>query len=148
MGYQIKLLLSPTDLKVTFDFIEYVLTGSSQQNCTSRRILALLNEREVLFAKLTNLEETASGSDIGFGKFVRTVDDDCTTGASDTIVVGLADTADSRNARLDQEVLGEIGHTLLRDHEVGFQFDDVVAYLLDVIFFHSKDFAVCWSGYC
>jgi hypothetical protein len=49
---------------------------------------------------------------------VGAVDDGGAGGLSDAVHVGLAQPPEGRDARLDEEVLREVAHALLRDHQV------------------------------
>ena len=60
----------------------------------------------------------------------------------DTVVVRLADASDGADARLDEEVLSEIGDALFGDEQVGLELDDVVADALDVLLLELKNATV------
>ena len=81
-------------------------------------------------------------TDIRLHKFICTVDNGSSTGPGDPVVVSLADPANGRDAGLHQEVLGKVRHSLLRDHQVWFQGNDLIANLLDKRLLHSQDFTV------
>ena len=54
---------------------------------------------------------------------------------SQSVVVSLLESPDGRDAGLEQEVLCQIGHALLCEHEVWLECDDLVALLSDRLFF-------------
>ena len=58
---------------------------------------------------------------------------------SNAVVVRLPHTADSGDVVLDKEVLGKIRDALFRDDEVGFQGNDVVADLLDILLLNLQE---------
>lgn len=64
---------------------------------------------------------------------VRAVHDGGPRGSSDTIVVGLTNSADGADVVLDQKVGGYIAQTFLRDHHVGLQLSDVGHLLLNIV---------------
>ena len=55
------------------------------------------------------------------------------------VVVRLADATYHRDPGLDEEVLREVRHALLRDDQVGLDRYDVTTDLLDVLLLHLKD---------
>ena len=55
------------------------------------------------------------------------------------VVVRLADATYHRDAGLDEKVLREVRHALLRDDQVGLDRYDVTTDLLDVLLLHLKD---------
>lgn len=57
------------------------------------------------------------------------------------IVVRLPDTTYTADSSLDQEVLSEIWHTFLGDHEVWFDSDHFIADLFDVFLLHLQNLA-------
>lgn len=54
---------------------------------------------------------------------------------SQSVVVSLLESPDGSDAGLEQEVLCQIGHALLCEHEVWLECDDLVALLPDRFFF-------------
>lgn len=95
-------------MQVALDFVQDVLRGPTEKNRTGFGVLALCEVGEVLVAELGDLEETTLGTNVGRGCGEDGVDDCGTGGSCDTVVVRLADTADSCDVGLDEEVLREI----------------------------------------
>jgi len=126
-------------VEVTVDLHEDILGGTTKKDGTGLGVLALLEVGEVLISDLADLKETTSGSDIRVLDLRRLVGDGGTGGTSDTIVIGLADTADTRNAGLDEKVLCQVGHSLLGEDDIGLVGDDIVTDLLNVLLLDSED---------
>lgn len=95
-------------LKVALDFVEDILGGAAEENCTGFGIGTLGNEGKVLVTNFLNLKETTPGPNVRFGNIINTIHDGGTGSARDTVVVSLADTAESSDVALKEVVLSEV----------------------------------------
>jgi hypothetical protein len=130
---------SESIMKVSLDLIEHVLGRASEHNGACLGALALGHEGEVVVADLLDLEEAALGADVAVLQLLGSVGDGGAGHSRHAVVVGLADSADDRAvAVLEQEVLGGVAHSLLRDHYVRLHSQDVLAHLLNLLLFHHQ----------
>ena len=113
-------------LKVALNLIQHVLGPATEKDRAGLGILALLEEGEPLLSDLAHLEQTALGTDVGFLNFIGTADDGGTGGAGHAVVVGLAEATEGGDAGLGEVVLGQIGHALLGNDNVGLECCSVV----------------------
>lgn len=61
-----------------------------------------------LVSELLNVEKTTTGSNVRLLQILDAVDDRCTRGTSNSVVVCLANTAECGDVRLDEIMLGQI----------------------------------------
>mmetsp|Transcript_96815 Transcript_96815/g.260329 ORF Transcript_96815/g.260329 Transcript_96815/m.260329 type:complete len:299 (+) Transcript_96815:355-1251(+) len=122
-------------LQVALHLVEHVSGGAAEDDRAGLGVLALRHEGEVLVADLLDLKQAALGSNGRLGQLLGAVADRRAGDAGDAVVVRLADAADHGDVRLEQEVLRQVGDTLLCDHKVRLDLDDVFAHLLHLILF-------------
>jgi hypothetical protein len=63
---------------------------------------------DLLISKLLDVEKTTLGTDIDLSQVVYSVDDRSSGGASDSVVVGFANSSNRGDVRLDEVMLSEI----------------------------------------
>lgn len=100
-------------MQVALDLVENVLRGPTEENCAGLGVLALCEVGEVLVTELGDLEQAALCTNVGRSCGEDGVDDGSTGCSCDTVVVCLADTTDSCDIGLDEEVLGEVCKVLV-----------------------------------
>ena len=126
-------------LEVTVNLLEHILGGTAEEDGAGLRVLAADDVSEVLITDLLHLEETAASTDIGLLEVAGVVDDSSANGTSDTVVIGLTDTAEHGDVGLAEVVRGKLRDTLLSEDEVGLESNDSVTELLNVLFFLLED---------
>mmetsp|Transcript_76262 Transcript_76262/g.123249 ORF Transcript_76262/g.123249 Transcript_76262/m.123249 type:complete len:388 (+) Transcript_76262:451-1614(+) len=121
-------------LEVALDLVEHVPGGAPQEHRAGLGILALRQEGEVLLPELLDLEHAALGAHHALGELLRAIANVSTCHTSNAVVVSLADAADAGDTALEQEVLGQVGDALLRDHQVRLHLQDIFTDLLHLLF--------------
>mmetsp|Transcript_17104 Transcript_17104/g.49578 ORF Transcript_17104/g.49578 Transcript_17104/m.49578 type:complete len:482 (+) Transcript_17104:407-1852(+) len=119
--------------EVALHLVEHVLGRAAQEDGARLRVLAVHEEGEVLLPDLGHLEEAAARAHVRLFNLLWAVHDGGSAGAGDAVVVRLAHAAEHGDARLDEEVLREVGHALLRHDDVGLDGDDVAADACDPV---------------
>lgn len=130
---------SDSYLQVPLHFVQNVLASAAQHNGARLRVLAFGYEGEVLVADLLDLKQSSLRPNVLLLQLFRSVHDGGAAAAGDAVVVRFADAAQHGDAGPDEEVLSEVRHAFLRDHEVRLHADDVVTKLLDVFLFQLKN---------
>ncbi len=85
----------------------------------------MTRERDSLVSDLAHFEEAAARADVALLDLVRAVHHRGTSGAGHAVLVGLAQSAEGGDAGLQEVVLGEVGHALLGDDDVGLEGHDL-----------------------
>mmetsp|Transcript_68054 Transcript_68054/g.146776 ORF Transcript_68054/g.146776 Transcript_68054/m.146776 type:complete len:470 (-) Transcript_68054:203-1612(-) len=120
-------------LKIPLDLVQHILGSTTQQYGARLGLFALLKEHKILVTNLAHFEEPTARSDIGLLDLVGSVDDGGAGGTRHAVVVGLPQSTEGSDVRLQQIVLGKVRHALLGDHNVWLEGHNLGAQLLDVL---------------
>lgn len=121
-------------MEVPLHLIEHVLGRTPQQDSTGRRTLTFQEVSEIVITQLPDFEQMALRTNISLLDLLRSIHNLRAGHSSNPHVVGLTDTTDAGDVALEEEMLGEVGDTLLGDDDVGLPLEDEVAH--DGDFFH------------
>ena len=95
-------------MQISLNLVENVFRRTSQHDGTGLGVLALCEEGEVFVTDLGDFEQTALGTDVGGNGGKDRVDNSCTCRTCNTVVICLANAADSGDVGLDKVVLREV----------------------------------------
>ena len=76
-------------LKVAFHLVEHVLASAAQYDRARLGVFALLNERVVLLADLTDLEQAGAHTNVFLADLVSAADHCCTASSSNNIAINI-----------------------------------------------------------
>lgn len=125
-------------LQVAFNFVEHILGATSKENGAGLGVLAFQEVGEIFVTNLGHTEQAGLFTDIRFLYFVRTVDDLGTSDTGNTLVVGLADSANHGNIVFLEMVGCIVGDALLGNHDIRLPLDDLLAHVSNFIHFLLK----------
>ena len=95
-------------LQVTLDLVQDVLGGTAQKDSACLGGVAFPHESKVFITYLLDFEETTLRTNVRFLDVFHTVDNRCTSGSGNTVVVRFPHTAEGCDVGLGHKVLGKV----------------------------------------
>lgn len=132
-------------MEVTFHFIENILRCTTEDDGAGSRGLALNEVGEVVITDFADVEKAALSTHIRLLELLGPVDNLSTRNTSNTNIISLSDTTNDGNGLVlvsfEEEVLSEVGDTLLSDDDVGLPLQNVVAHMGNFLLFLLESLA-------